>query len=245
VRETIRLLGLDFADMTPEAAAAAVAARGIDAPFRYVVTPNADHLARLARDPKLARIYREAFLCLLDSRAVAGLARLRGLTVPPVVTGSDLTELLLCRHLGRHERITIVGLRPFWLPALIARRDLAPPFHFDPPMGFERDPAAFADTVAFLEAHPARFQFLAVGSPRQELLAAAVAAGGRASGTALCVGASLAFLAGAERRAPPWMRRHGLEWAFRLAADPGRKARRYLLNSPRVVPMLWRERAVR
>jgi exopolysaccharide biosynthesis WecB/TagA/CpsF family protein len=85
--------------------------------------------------------------------------------------------------------------------------------------------------------------FLAVGSPRQERLAAAVAASGQGTGTGLCIGASLGFLAGAEQRAPAWMQLHGLEWAFRLGADPRRLARRYLLDSPHVVSMLLRERS--
>jgi N-acetylglucosaminyldiphosphoundecaprenol N-acetyl-beta-D-mannosaminyltransferase len=39
------------------------------------------------------------------------------------------------------------------------------------------------------------------------------------------------------------MQRDGLEWAYRLAHDPGRFAHRYLLDSPRIVPLLLRERA--
>ena len=109
-------------------------------------------------------------------------------------------------------------------------------------MGFDRDPRAFAETIAFVLRHPARFVFIAVGSPRQERLAAALAATGQAAGVGLCVGASLAFLAGVEKRAPAWMGRHGLEWLYRLASDPRRLARRYLLDSPRVVPMLLRAR---
>jgi N-acetylglucosaminyldiphosphoundecaprenol N-acetyl-beta-D-mannosaminyltransferase len=38
------------------------------------------------------------------------------------------------------------------------------------------------------------------------------------------------------------VQRGGLEWAYRLASDPRRLARRYLLDSPRIVPLLLRER---
>jgi N-acetylglucosaminyldiphosphoundecaprenol N-acetyl-beta-D-mannosaminyltransferase len=242
---TVPLLELEFADLTAAEAADAIAARPADAPFAYVVTPNADHLVRLSRDPELAAIYRGAWLRLLDSRVVRGLAVGIGLAAPRVATGSDLTELLLRKHIHRGEKIAIIGLCPRWLPALLARHGLAPPFHYDPPMGFDSDPAAFQAIVSFIRAHPARLVFLAVGSPRQERLAAAVAATGQATGTGLCIGASLAFLAGAERRAPRWLRRSGLEWAYRLAGDPRRLARRYLLDSPRVVPRLVRERLTR
>jgi N-acetylglucosaminyldiphosphoundecaprenol N-acetyl-beta-D-mannosaminyltransferase len=237
----VTLLGMDFADLDAAESAAAVAARPEGAPFGYVVTPNADHLVRMSRDPKLAGIYRGAWLRLLDSRVVAAMARGCGMLSPRVATGSDLTALLLKQHVHPGERITIIGLRAQWLPALMERCGLAAPFHYDPPMGFDNDPAAFRDTVAFILAHPARLVFLAVGSPRQEHLAAAVAATGEATGTGLCIGASLMFLAGAERRAPGWMQRDGLEWAYRLATDPRRLAGRYLLDSPRIVPLLLRE----
>jgi exopolysaccharide biosynthesis WecB/TagA/CpsF family protein len=240
---SVTLLGMEFADLEAVDAAAAVAARPDGAPFCYVVTPNADHLVRISRDPALARIYRNAWLRLLDSRVVAAIARGCGMLTPRVATGSDLTAMLLTRHIHPGEQISIIGLRPAWLPALVERYELAPPFHYDPPMGFDTDPAAFRDTVAFILAHPARLVFLAVGSPRQEHLAAAVAASGQATGTGLCIGASLLFLAGAERRAPGWMQRDGLEWAYRLAHDPRRLAGRYLLDSPRIVSLLLRNRA--
>ena len=197
---TVRLLGLNFADLTAEQAASAIASRVAGAAFCYIVTPNADHLVRMSRDAKLARIYQGAWLALLDSRVVAGVGRWLGLPVPSVAPGSDITELLLNRYILPRERITIIGMRAAWLPTLVARYNLAPPAHFDPPMGFDRDPLALADAVAFALAHPARLTFLAVGSPRQERVAAALAVSGHASGTALCVGASLDFLTGAERR---------------------------------------------
>lgn len=239
---TRTLLGLDFACLDVARAAALIASRRADAPFAYVVTPNADHLVRIDGDERLGEVYRVAALRLLDSRVVARLARLFGLAAPPVVTGSDLTAHLLTHHLRPGERIAIVGLSPDCLPALAARLNLAPPAHFDPPMGFDRDPAAFAAAAAFVRDNPARFVFLAVGSPRQERLAAAIAAAGDATGTGLCIGASLEFLAGRRRRAPRWISRMGLEWLFRLASEPRRLARRYLIDSPRVIALLWRQR---
>jgi len=235
----VRLLGLDFADMDVAEAAAFLAARPASQPFGYVVTPNADHLVRLHRQPELRPLYAGALLCLLDSRVVCRAARLFGLRAPRIAPGSDLTETLL-RQVAPGERITIVGLRAAWLAALVARHRLAAPAHYDPPLGFERDPAAMRAAVDFVLAHPARFVFLAVGSPRQEMLAAAIAATGHATGIGLCIGASLDFLSGAAPRAPVWLQRAGLEWLHRLAHDPLRLARRYLLDSPAIFPLLWR-----
>ncbi len=74
------------------------------------------------------------------------------------------------------------------------------------------------------------------------MLAAAIARTGRATGTGLCIGASLEFLAGARPRAPVWMQHAGLEWLFRLTTDPRRLARRYLLDCPAILTLLLRER---
>jgi exopolysaccharide biosynthesis WecB/TagA/CpsF family protein len=240
-----KLLGLRLADMDVPAAAAALASRARDAPFAYVMTPNADNFVRISRDPALRAIYERALIRLLDSRVVARAARLLGLSPPAVAPGSDLTAELLRHHLAPGERVTIIGLRPAYLAPLIAACGIAPPFHHDPPMGFERDPAAMRAAVEFVVAHPARFVFLAVGSPRQEMLADAIRATGRATGLGLCVGASLEFLAGASRRAPRWMQRAGLEWLHRLGADPKRLARRYLVEDPPIFRLLLRERLAR
>lgn len=237
----VRLLGLEMADLTLEDAARWIDARPPGAPFGYVVTPNADHLVRLSRDARLRSVYGTALLSLLDSRVVATAARLVGLPAPNVVTGSDLTERLLT-SLPANERVTIVGLGADRLAALCRRCGLASPAHYDPPRGFEHDPAAIRDAVRFVLDHPARLVFIAVGSPRQERLAAAIQAEAGATGTGLCIGASLDFLAGAARRAPIWMQRAGLEWLHRLAGDPRRLARRYLRDDPPVFALLMRER---
>jgi N-acetylglucosaminyldiphosphoundecaprenol N-acetyl-beta-D-mannosaminyltransferase len=239
---TVRLLGLDFADLDVAAAAEQLARRAPTEPFGYVTTPNADHLARLNRRPELLPLYQGAMLRLLDSRVVALVARLVGLTPPHVAPGSDLTALLVARHLAAGERITIVGLAAQSLPALVAHTGIAMPAHHDPPLGFEHDAAAMQAAVDFVVAHPARFIFLAVGSPRQEMLAAAIRASGRARGVGLCIGASLEFIAGTEQRAPVWMQHADLEWLYRLGHHPRRLARRYLIDSHPVVALLLRER---
>lgn len=237
------MLGLDFADLDVEAATELLLKRPASAPFAYVTTPNADHLVRLNRRPALLPLYRGAMLRLLDSRVVALAARLLGLPAPHVAPGSDLTASLI-RRLAPGEPVTIVGLAPRWLPRLVARCGIAAPAHYNPPFGFEHDPAALRAAVQFVLDHPARFVFLAVGSPRQEILAAAISATGQSVGVGLCIGAGLEFIAGAQPRAPVWMQRAHLEWLHRLVIDP-RKARRYLIDSPPIFPLLLHERLAR
>jgi exopolysaccharide biosynthesis WecB/TagA/CpsF family protein len=235
------LFGLDFADQPLPTILARLTQRPPEAPFGYVVTPNADHLVRLAREPRMRTLYGAASLRLLDSRVVARLARLAGLSAPAVVPGSDLTSHLVREVMAPDEPVTILGLTPEALSRLVARTGLRRVAHHNPPMGFERDPAAFETAVRFIEENPARFTFLAVGSPRQCMVAHAVAERGRARGIGLCIGASLLFLSGEERRAPRPVQQAGLEWVWRLAQDPRRLARRYLVDSPAIIRLLHQE----
>jgi UDP-N-acetyl-D-mannosaminuronic acid transferase (WecB/TagA/CpsF family) len=70
----VRLLDLEFADLDATDAAELMARRSAAEPFRYVTTPNADHLVRLYRHPELLPLYQGAMLRLLDSRVVAMVA---------------------------------------------------------------------------------------------------------------------------------------------------------------------------
>lgn len=240
----IRLLGLDFDEMEADAAPALLASRPAGARFAYLVTPNADHLVRLARDQaRYGPLYRDAAWRLLDSRVVARLARLLGLKAPPVVPGSDLTARLLAHAIAPDTTLAMLGGSAATAEAIAARYGLRALHHHDPPMGFDADPAAFEAALRFVEASAARFTFLCVGSPRQEMVARALLQRGRARGTALCVGASLRFLSGEEARAPRLVQQAGLEWAWRLAQDPRRLARRYLVDDPAILGLLWRERS--
>jgi exopolysaccharide biosynthesis WecB/TagA/CpsF family protein len=238
----VQLLGLECADFDAAAAASAIARRPADALFGYVVTPNADHFMRLAANPELRAIYEGAWMRLLDSRVVARAAQLMGLHVPRVAPGSDVAALLLERHVCSGEPVTIIGLRSEWVDALRRRYHLTNVAHHNPPMGFEHDATAFRGAMEFVLSHPARFIFLATGSPRQELLASAIVATGQGHGTGLCVGAALEFLSGAKARAPYWMQHAGLEWLHRLGSDPRRMIRRYLWDDPMIFRLLLQDR---
>jgi N-acetylglucosaminyldiphosphoundecaprenol N-acetyl-beta-D-mannosaminyltransferase len=58
--------------------------------------------------------------------------------------------------------------------------------------------------------------------------------------TLIGVGAAFDFHTGAVRRAPKWMQRSGLEWSYRLASEPRRLWRRYLIMAPKFVAALAR-----
>jgi len=207
--------------------------------YGFVVTPNVDHLIRLHDDAQFRALYAAARYVLLDSRFLANVLRLFTGRRLPVCTGSDLTARLFTEVVAADDRIVVVGGNEPQMRELEARFGLRNLVQFSPPMGFIRDPKAVEACLSFVEAHsPFRFCLLAVGSPQQEILAERLQTRGVARGLALCVGASIDFVTGAQRRAPQWLQRVGLEWVFRLGQSPARLAKRYLVRGPRILGLL-------
>lgn len=237
-------LHFDFDLLDVDGAAAWLSGRGADDRFGYVVTPNVDHAVFTERDPAtFTPLYRDAALCLCDSRILARIARACGVRLA-VAPGSDLTRALFERVLQPDDAVCVVGGGDGTIARLRERYPRTEVRHCPAPMGLRNDPAALDRTAeaALGVGKDTRFWLLAVGSPQQEMLARRMAASPGATGTALCIGASIDFLTGGQRRAPRAVQRAGLEWAWRLALHPRRLARRYLVDGPAVFPMAWRWR---
>ncbi|GEJ58059.1 WecB/TagA/CpsF family glycosyltransferase [Anaeromyxobacter diazotrophicus] len=209
-----------------------------------VFTPNVDHVVLASRVPDLARAYAAADLSLADGVPVVWASRLLGAPVPEKVSGSDLLLPLVERAAARGWRTYLLGGAPgvadeaaarlrARFPALVVAGADAPRLTVD---GAGDESAA---ALARLAAARPQLVLVALGAPKQELwihrhraaLAPAVAVG---------VGAALDFAAGRVRRAPRWVSRAGLEWLWRLAREPRRLWRRYLMQDPAFAAILWR-----
>lgn len=241
-------LGLRFAMADCERVLRELRKRAAELRFFFIVTPNTDHIVKLDRlgSTKLGLDLREAYgsadLCLCDSQVLAKLARISGLRLP-VITGSDLTRLLFERSvIGKGSRVALVGGTAGQLEWLRGRWPEVAFFAHFPPMDVLQDMSAQSAIIAFVEEMQCDFTFFAFGAPQSELIAWHVARRGCARGVGLCVGASIEFLTGAKRRAPRWMQRLSLEWAYRLVSEPRRLGRRYLIDGPRILPIWWRSR---
>ena len=242
-------LGLPFALLTQSEVVDAIAA-DCGAPYRYVVTPNSYHVVAAHDEPgSLLPIYRAAWLSVCDSRIVRALARLDRLALP-LVTGSDLVAALLARlnaqdRLNLPRRILVVG-PPRGIAA--ALRAAYPNLTFEvlpAPEGLAHDGARRLAVARACLQRDWDIALLCLGCPAQERIAHQLAELGCRSGIALCVGASIDFLTGARARAPRWLQNLSLEWAYRLAREPGRLWRRYLVESPRILRIFMATRASR
>jgi N-acetylglucosaminyldiphosphoundecaprenol N-acetyl-beta-D-mannosaminyltransferase len=225
-------MDIAFARMAMPSVIRMVGERQEGAPFAYVVTPNVDHVVRLQRiRSDLWPVYRSAWATLCDSKILAILARGMGVTLP-VIPGSDLTQQIFEHVVKPADKIAIIGSNADLIAGLADLYGLKKVHHYDPPMGFIKDPVEVTRAVRFIVETRARYCFLAVGSPQQEILAYRVKQAGGARGIGFCVGASLDFLTGVQKRAPLFMRLLAMEWLHRLLSDPARMWRRYLYDGP-------------
>jgi exopolysaccharide biosynthesis WecB/TagA/CpsF family protein len=206
-------------------------------PFAFVVTPNVDHLVRLERDTVLATLYAQAWLTVCDSRVLELIGRVSGERID-VTPGSDLTARLFETVIDPNETVTVIGGSPDVIEAVRQRYGLTDLRSHEPPMGLRHNREALDECARFVAENPARFIFMCVGSPQQEMVAEACLDRGDCTGLGLCVGASLDFLGGKAERAPVWMQNARIEWLHRLAQEPRRMWRRYLVDGPKVF-LLW------
>lgn len=211
----------------------------------FVVTPNVDHVVRYHRDPAFRAAYGAAALRLADGMPVVWAARLVGRPLPGRVAGADLLPALCRMAAARGYRVFLLGGG-----AEVARRaaerlaasipGLRVAGTHTPPEGFGDDPGATDRALAAVAQARPDLLFVGLGSPKQELwvhrhwdrLACAVA---------VCCGAAIDYAAGVRPRAPLWMQRAGLEWLWRLAHEPRRLWRRYLVEDPAFLGIVLRE----
>lgn len=237
---TAGALSLQLDDYDLDAFADLAARFGQDR-YAYAITPNVDHLIRLHEDAAFRALYADAGFVLLDSRFLSHLLRVtRGVDLP-VCAGSDLVARLFADVIRPADPLVLIGGSADQARLLAERYGLDRLAYHNPPMGFIHDPAAVEECLRFIETHsPFRFCLLAIGSPQQEVIARHLQQRGHARGLALCIGAAVDFITGTRKRAPRWMQRCGLEWAWRLLQEPGRLARRYLVRGPRAFGLLSR-----
>lgn len=213
----------------------------------FVVTPNVDHIVMLQHHAGLIAAYRDAGMILADGIPVLWSSRLLGHPLPERVAGSDLVPALFAAAtVDRPLRVYLLGAAPGVadLAAQNIRRrwsSVEIAGTYSPPLGFDRSAAECESILARVAEAAPDVLIVGLGAPKQELwvhkyrerLAAKVA---------LCVGATIDFLAGERRRAPLWMQDAGLEWLYRVASEPRRLAARYARDAvifPRLLAREW------
>jgi N-acetylglucosaminyldiphosphoundecaprenol N-acetyl-beta-D-mannosaminyltransferase len=210
-----------------------------------VFTPNVDHVIKAESNVAFRRAYDHASLSLADGMPLVWVAGLLGCPLPERVAGSDLLMPLLDLAARRHWRVYLLGGAPGVAEAtaqlLTVDRGVCV-VGWDDCLIRSDGSDVTGDSVARASAARPDLILVGLGPPKQELWIDR-ASGAVGPAVSFGIGAGLDFLAGKFKRAPRWMARTGLEWAFRLIQEPRRLWRRYLVEGPRfalVVLETWR-----
>lgn len=209
---------------------------------------NLDHVVKISRDPLFREAYRAQDIVVADGNPLVWLRRIAGRPVD-LVPGSDLIAPLAGLAARAGVPVALLGSQADVLKAAGARLRADHPglrvvLRIAPPMTYDPDGEAAAADLARIDRLEVGLCFLALGAPKQERLAARGRILAPRTGF-VSIGAGLDFIAGRQRRAPPWVRRMALEWLWRLVRDPRRLAGRYAACALMLPGLMIRARALR
>lgn len=213
-----------------------------------LATLNLDHLAKLAESPAFRAAYAAQDLITADGNPIVWMGDLARQSLD-LLPGSDLILPLTRLAVQAGVAVGLLGSTDESL-ALAAQALLqAVPgvrivAQIAPPMGFDPNSADADAMLDQLDAANVRLCYLALGAPKQEILAARGRLRTPKIGFA-SIGAGLDFLSGQQVRAPYWVRRLALEWLWRMQSDPRRLMGRYwraALVLPGHMRASWKQR---
>jgi N-acetylglucosaminyldiphosphoundecaprenol N-acetyl-beta-D-mannosaminyltransferase len=242
------LFGSSISRLTKRELVAEVTRAPSSGGVRLLVTMNLDHIVSLRRSAAFRLAYSRAWAVTIDGAPVFAYASARRIGAPERVTGADLiVDLAAALPVDRRlffavsSETTGSRLVDLFVARGLPREALA---YVSPPFGFENDPRQSEALASAIRSHRATDLIFGLGAPKSEIwidthrdqLGDLYAYG---------FGAGLDFLAGVAARAPAPLRRLGLEWAWRLAGDPIRLWRRYMIDSWAAVPSVVEDLAGR
>lgn len=239
---TIDILGVDFACLTPGAAIEQIE-RLYDAESPAMVAHANVHTLNLTvEDPAYREVLRAADMVLNDGKGVMLGARLLGRWFPADLNGNAVTPLVVERAARNGWPVYLLGAKPGVAEKLAGvLRELHPAIqivgHHHGHFSADEEP----DIVLSIRELGTGLLLVGMGNPYQErFLHRRLTETGAKLG--IGVGAYFDFMTGVVQRSPKWMNDLGLEWVHRLAKEPKRMWRRYLLGNPAFIRRVLKQR---
>ncbi len=230
----ITLCGLDFLQITEADCVDLIASSAAAGSGGWVITPNLDVLRKCVFEPEVMEMTKRADVRVADGMPLVWASKLQKTPLPERVSGSNLVEPIAHACAEKGLRVFLLGGAPGIVerarPALLERvpgLDIAGVFC--PPFGFEKDVEEMERIRESVTAAQPDLVFVALSFPKGERLIEQLRRD-LPNAWWVGVGISFSFVSGDVKRAPRWMQKSGMEWLFRLSQEPGRLARRYLID---------------
>lgn len=198
------------------------------------MTPNVDILHRAMRDPESRDYLESSSIVVADGKPLIWASRIAGNALPVRVAGSDLIWSLSAAMATAGRSVYLLGGEPgvaAQAEEVLRERfvDLKLAGHLSPPFGFDTRSDEYDAICDEVVAAAPDLVFVGLGFPKQERVIARLRPRMPRTWFMGC-GAAIGFVAGVHSRAPGWMQDSGLEWVHRLALEPRRLMRRYLVD---------------
>jgi N-acetylglucosaminyldiphosphoundecaprenol N-acetyl-beta-D-mannosaminyltransferase len=199
----------------------------------WICPANLDVLRQWHASAQVRELVAAADLVVADGMPLVWAGEIQGSPLPERVAGSSLIVSLTAAAADAGASIFLLGGNPGTAEGAVAELSrLAPELRLAgtmcPPFGFDRDPAWLDRIERELHRCQPDIVYVGLGFPKQERLIVALRERLPYIWFVSC-GISFSFVAGEITRAPAVMQRLGLEWLHRMAQEPGRLYRRYLL----------------
>jgi exopolysaccharide biosynthesis WecB/TagA/CpsF family protein len=207
-----------------------------------VFTPNVDHLMKLQDDPDFLQAYSIADYKLCDSQILIYASKFLGKPIKEKISGSDFFPDFYNFH-KKNENIKIFLLGAAKGVAAQAQQRINSQVgrdiiigSYSPSFGFENNEQECRDITNLINKSGATVLAVGLGAPKQEKWIYKYKNELPNIKIFLAIGATLDFEAGNISRAPKVMSEMGLEWLYRMSAEPKRLWKRYLIED---LPFFW------
>jgi N-acetylglucosaminyldiphosphoundecaprenol N-acetyl-beta-D-mannosaminyltransferase len=193
----------------------------------WILTLNLEILSTAKLDPEYESMIRAADYVLADGMPFVWVSRWKrgARPIPERTTGADISADLIVRF-PASEIAIIGGVDPPQALEKLKVERRHEMFVFDGVV--DMSPTGIEELCAKVREHGARLVFIALGVPKQDMVAR-VMREKLPEAVIIGVGGTFELIAGLKPRAPRWMQSSGLEWLFRLYVEPRRLWRRYLV----------------
>jgi N-acetylglucosaminyldiphosphoundecaprenol N-acetyl-beta-D-mannosaminyltransferase len=206
-----------------------------------VITMNAALLCMMRRDAELRKACRSGDLIVADGVPVVWTARLAGAALPERVAGVDLTTRLLEAGSERQLSVYFLGARQEVVDELLRRCERAyPGLKVVGARNGYFGPDDHASIVAEIASRSPHMLFVGMPSPFKEIWCERHR-GALDVPVIVGVGGTFDVLTGYVRRAPRILQSLGLEWSWRLAMEPRKMWKRYLVTNSEYIYLAARE----
>lgn len=210
---------------------------------RYVCASSVNNVMEAYDDASFRSVMNAADLVTPDGMPLVWGLKLQGCRTTGRVYGPTLTELLCERAAAEGVPVGFYGGTEGVLTKLVDELhnrwpDLAISYVWSPPFRALTS-SEDQEVVDRINSSGARIVFVGLGTPKQDVWMAEHK--NRVTAVMLGVGAAFDFIAGEKKQSPSWLQVLGLEWLFRLACEPRRLWKRYLLRNPRFLALFARQ----